>query len=164
MITGTAHTALVVREYEEAIEFYCGKLGFIVVEDTQLKNKRWIRLRAPGGAGSEILLSRAVDDKQRASIGNQTGGRVLFFFHTDDFDSDYERFRELGPRLSDSLCAKRNKTFAQARQSAGATRDRRWGEATLIGWTGGAFGFVHECAGQNAADAYLHLSGIGGGR
>jgi len=96
MITGTAHTALFVREYEEAIEFYCGKLGFIVVEDTQLKNKRWIRLRAPGGAGSEILLSRAVDDKQRASIGNQTGGRVLFFLHTDDFDSDYARFRASG--------------------------------------------------------------------
>ena len=53
-------------------------------------------IRAPGGAGSEILLSRAVDDKQRASIGNQTGGRVLFFLHTDDFDSDYARFRASG--------------------------------------------------------------------
>ena len=96
MIAGIAHTALVVREYEEAIDFYCGKLGFIVVEDAQLKNKRWIRLRAPGRKGSEILLSRAVDDKQRASIGNQTGGRVLFFLHTDDFDSDYARFRAAG--------------------------------------------------------------------
>ena len=96
MITGIAHTALVVREYEEAMEFYCGKLGFIVAEDTQLKNKRWIRLRAPGQKGSEILLSRAVDDKQRASIGNQTGGRVLFFLHTDDFDSDYATFRAAG--------------------------------------------------------------------
>src|SRR5438093_4694320 len=94
MITGTAHTALFVREYEEAIEFYCGKLGFIVVEDTHLKNKRWIRLKAPGGAGSEILLS--VDDKQRASVGNQTGGHVLFFLHTDDCDSDYARFRAAG--------------------------------------------------------------------
>ena len=96
MITGIAHTALVVRDYEEAIEFYCGKLGFIVVEDTELKNKRWIRLRAPGGKGSEILLSRAVDDKQRAAIGNQTGGRVLFFLNTDDFDSDYAKFRSAG--------------------------------------------------------------------
>src|SRR5438128_12681840 len=93
MITGTAHTALFVREYEEAIEFYCGKLGFIVVEDTQLKNKRWIRLRAPGGAGSEILLSRGVDDKQRASSGNQTGGRVLFFLHTGGCASDCARVR-----------------------------------------------------------------------
>ena len=96
MITAIAHTALIVRDYEEAMLFYCGKLGFIVVEDAQLKNKRWIRLRAPGRKGSEILLSRAVDDKQRASIGNQTGGRVLFFLHTDDFDSDYARFRAAG--------------------------------------------------------------------
>ena len=56
------------------MQFYCGKLGFTVVEDTQLKSKRWIRLKAPGGKGSEILLSRAVDEKQRSSIGNQTGG------------------------------------------------------------------------------------------
>ena len=96
MITGMVHAALVVREYEEAIAFYCGKLGFVVAEDTPLNNKRWIRLRAPGGQGSDILLSQAVDDKQRASIGNQTGGRVLFFFHTDNFDSDHERLRSLG--------------------------------------------------------------------
>src|SRR2546430_13186677 len=96
MITGIAHTALVVRENEEAMEFYCGRLGFIVVEDTQLKNKRWIRLKAPGQKGSEILLSRAVDDKQRASIGNQTGGRVLFSLHTDEFDSDHASFRAAG--------------------------------------------------------------------
>lgn len=96
MITGIVHTALIVRDYDEAMSFYCGKLGFIVVEDTQLTNKRWIRLRALGGKGSEILLSKAVDDKQRASVGNQTGGRVLFFLHTDDFDSDYARFRSSG--------------------------------------------------------------------
>src|SRR5215472_7693129 len=96
MIRGIAYTALVVREYQEAMEFYCGKLGFIVAEDTQLKNKRWIRLKAPGGDGSDILLSRAVDDKQRACIGNQTGGRVLFFFRTDDFDSDYAKLRAVG--------------------------------------------------------------------
>jgi len=96
MIKGIIHAALVVREYEEAIEFYCGKIGFVAVEDTQLKNKRWIRLKAPGGTGSEILLSRAVNDKQRACIGNQTGGRVLFFFHTDNFDSDYASFRSAG--------------------------------------------------------------------
>ena len=96
MITGIAHTALVVRDYEEAMEFYCGKLGFIVAEDTQLKDKRWIRLRAPHGQGSEIVLSRAVGEKQLASVGNQTGGRVLFFLHTDDFDSDYARLRSAG--------------------------------------------------------------------
>jgi catechol 2,3-dioxygenase-like lactoylglutathione lyase family enzyme len=94
MITGVAHTALLVREYDEAKKFYCGLLGFTVTEDTLLPTgKRWVRLRAPGGAGSEILLSRAVDDKQRAAVGNQTGGRVLFFLHTDDFNGDYELFR-----------------------------------------------------------------------
>jgi catechol 2,3-dioxygenase-like lactoylglutathione lyase family enzyme len=96
MITGIAQTALIVLEYEEAMEFYCGRLGFIVAEDTQLEKKRWIRLRAPGGKGSEILLSRAVDDKQRAAAGNQTGGRVLFFLHTDNFDADYARFKSSG--------------------------------------------------------------------
>ncbi|HEY2826069.1 MAG TPA: VOC family protein [Pirellulales bacterium] len=97
MITGIVHTALVVREYDEAKQFYCDKLGFIVTEDTLLPTgKRWVRLRAPGGNGSEILLSRAVDDQQRAAVGNQTGGRVLFFFHTDNFDSDYELFRSRG--------------------------------------------------------------------
>jgi catechol 2,3-dioxygenase-like lactoylglutathione lyase family enzyme len=96
MITGIAQAALIVREYEEAIEFYCGKLGFIVAEDSQLEKKRWIRLRAPGGKGSEILLSKAVDDKQRAAVGNQTGGRVLFFLHTDNFDADYASFKSSG--------------------------------------------------------------------
>jgi catechol 2,3-dioxygenase-like lactoylglutathione lyase family enzyme len=97
MIIGVVHTALLVREYEEAKHFYCNKLGFVVVEDTLLPSgKRWVRLKAPGGMGSEILLSRAVNDKQREAVGNQTGGRVLFFLHTDDFDSDYEAFRSMG--------------------------------------------------------------------
>jgi catechol 2,3-dioxygenase-like lactoylglutathione lyase family enzyme len=101
MIIGIAHTALLVRDYDEAIAFYCGKLGFIVVEDTQLTNKRWILLRAPGGKGSDVLLSKAVDERQRSSIGNQTGGRVLFFLHTDDFDADYERLRANGVEFTE---------------------------------------------------------------
>ena len=97
MILGVIHTALIVREYDEAKQFYCEKLGFSVVEDSpQPGGKRWVRLGAPGKRGSEILLSRAVDDKQRASIGNQTGGRVLFFLQTDDFDSDYRSLRAKG--------------------------------------------------------------------
>ena len=96
MITGIAHTALVVRDYEEAKDFYCGKLGFVVVEDTQLAKKRWVRIRPSGGHGSEILLSKAVDEDQAAAIGKQAGGRVLFFMHTDDFDADYDRLRSLG--------------------------------------------------------------------
>lgn len=96
MINEILHVPLIVREYQEAIDFYCGKLGFEIIEDTQLENKRWIRLKTPGGKGSEILLSRAADSKQRAAVGNQTGGRVLFFLGTSDFDSDYERFKADG--------------------------------------------------------------------
>lgn len=97
MIVAVAHTALVVDEYQRAMEFYCGKLGFIVVEDTPLSNgKRWVRLRAPGGGGAEILLSRAANEQQRAAIGNQTAGRVLFFLHTDDFEADYADLRSKG--------------------------------------------------------------------
>jgi catechol 2,3-dioxygenase-like lactoylglutathione lyase family enzyme len=96
MILGIAHTALVVRDYQEAIAFYCGKLGFTVAEDTQLPQKRWVRIKPPGKRGSEILLSKAVDEKQLAAVGNQAGGRVLFFFHTDDFDADYRRLVDLG--------------------------------------------------------------------
>lgn len=93
---GIIHTALVVRDYEEAKDFYCGKLGFVVVEDTQLAKKRWVRIRPPGAQGSEILLSKAVDERQAAAIGNQAGGRVLFFLHTDNFEADYAKFSSLG--------------------------------------------------------------------
>ncbi len=96
MILGIIHTALIVRDYDEAKLFYCEKLGFKVIEDTPLPNKRWVRIKAPGSMGSEILLSKAVNEKQRSSIGNQTGGRVLFFMYTDNFHSDYEKFRAMG--------------------------------------------------------------------
>ena len=102
MITGIIHTALIVDEYEKAKSFYCDILGFSVVEDTQLPTgKRWVRLKAPGGNGSEILLSKAVDEKQRAAIGNQTGGRVLFFLHTNNFDSDYKLFQSKGVQFTE---------------------------------------------------------------
>jgi catechol 2,3-dioxygenase-like lactoylglutathione lyase family enzyme len=96
MIIGIAHTALLVKDYDEAKAFYCGKLGFIVIEDTKLENKRWVRLGPPGRQGSEILLSRATDDHQKSIIGNQAGGRVLIFLHTNNFDYDYELFVSLG--------------------------------------------------------------------
>lgn len=95
MITGIAHTTLLVLEYDKAKQFYCEKLGFIVVEDTQLEKKRWVRLKAPGNQGSEILLSRADNEVQRKTVGNQTGGRVLFFLHTDDFAADFDRLRSM---------------------------------------------------------------------
>lgn len=102
MITGVAHVALLVREYDEALEFYCGTLGFVLIEDTQLpNNKRWVRLRAPGGAGSEILLSRATDDQQRSIVGNQAGGRVLFFLHTDDLKAESTRLSSRGVKFTE---------------------------------------------------------------
>ena len=86
-----AHIALLVRDYDEAIRFYCNKLHFTLVEDTRLgENKRWVMVRPPGSAGSCILLAKAVNDIQESRVGNQTGGRVFLFLHTDDFDRDYQ--------------------------------------------------------------------------
>jgi len=96
MIVGIAQIALLVKDYDEAIDFYCGKLGFFVIEDSKLEQKRWIRLSPPGRQGSELLLSKVVDEKQKVSVGNQAGGRVLFFLHTNDFTADYDKFKSLG--------------------------------------------------------------------
>jgi steroid delta-isomerase-like uncharacterized protein len=96
MIQAVAQTALLVRDYDEAKDFYCGKLGFELVEDTPLSAKRWVRIRAAGKQGSEILLSRAVDEEQQTLIGKQAGGRVLFFLHTDNLAVDYQTLRERG--------------------------------------------------------------------
>lgn len=102
MIVNVVHTALIVKEYDEAKDYYCDKLGFVVTEDTELPDgKRWVRLQAPGKGGSELLLSKAIDNRQRAAIGNQTGGRVLFFFHTNDFNADYELFRSKGVEFTE---------------------------------------------------------------
>jgi catechol 2,3-dioxygenase-like lactoylglutathione lyase family enzyme len=82
---------LVVREYDEAIEFFTKVLQFDVLEDSYVpeQNKRWVVL-APKGGSTSLLLARAANDPQRAAIGNQTGGRVAFFLNTDDFWRDYE--------------------------------------------------------------------------
>jgi len=101
MIIKIAQVSLVVRDYEEAKNFYCKKLGFLVAEETHLEKKSWIRLRAPGNQGTEIILSKAVDEMQRAAIGNQAGGRVLFFMETDNFNSDYEKLLEAGIEFSE---------------------------------------------------------------
>ena len=84
--------ALVVRDYDEAIAFYVGKLGFDLAEDTDLGDgKRWVRLTPPGATETSLLLARAVTPDQSARIGDQTGGRVFLFLHTDDFARDYNR-------------------------------------------------------------------------
>jgi catechol 2,3-dioxygenase-like lactoylglutathione lyase family enzyme len=91
-----AQFALVVRDYDEAIEFYTEKLGFELVEDTILSPvKRWVVIR-PVGSDCALLLAKAANDEQAARIGNQTGGRVFLFLHTDDFQRDYVRFTAYG--------------------------------------------------------------------
>lgn len=85
-----SHFAATVRDYDEAVAFYTGKLGFELVEDTDLGGgKRWVRVRPAGSTGAGILLAKAVNQKQLASVGNQTGGRVFIFIETDDFSRDY---------------------------------------------------------------------------
>jgi lactoylglutathione lyase len=90
------YVALVVREYDEAIAYYTGALGFELVEDTPLDGKRWVLVRPPAGGGTCLLLARAVNPDQASRIGNQTGGRVFLFLHTDDFWRDYEAMRSRG--------------------------------------------------------------------
>ena len=85
-----AHLALVVRDYDEAIAFYTRRLHFNLVEDTKLsETKRWVLVSPPGGQGCNLLLAKAANAKQQAVVGNQTGGRVFLFLHTDDFWRDY---------------------------------------------------------------------------
>src|SRR4051812_19243251 len=101
MITNLAQTALLVREYDEAKAFYCGKLGFTVVEDTLLPSgKRWVRLKVSGGQGTELLLSKAEGD-QREIIGHQAAGRVLFFLHTNDLEGDFKSLTALGVEFTE---------------------------------------------------------------
>ena len=90
--------SLVVRDYDEAIAFYRDKLGFRLVEDTDLpdEKKRWVVIEPPGEAGTRLLLARAVGEQQESRIGNQTGGRVFLFLMTDDFWRDYTAFQDRG--------------------------------------------------------------------
>ncbi|MFC0264573.1 VOC family protein [Fontibacter flavus] len=83
--------ALVVDDYDKAIQYYTKKLQFTLIEDTPLsETKRWVVVRPNGGNGASLLLAKAANENQKRSIGNQTGGRVFLFLHTDDFDRDYE--------------------------------------------------------------------------
>ena len=89
--------ALLVADYDEAIRFYVDKLGFDLLEDTPLREaKRWVRVAPPGGAGCQLLLAKAADDEQRSRVGNQTGGRVFLFWHTNDFWRDFDRISQHG--------------------------------------------------------------------
>jgi catechol 2,3-dioxygenase-like lactoylglutathione lyase family enzyme len=90
--------ALVVRDYDEALEFYVGKLGFCVVEDTLIaaQQKRWLVIEPPGSNGARLLLARAVGEAQTLRIGDQTGGRVFLFLYTDDFSRDFRALQAKG--------------------------------------------------------------------
>jgi catechol 2,3-dioxygenase-like lactoylglutathione lyase family enzyme len=91
-------TALVVRDYDEAIAFYVGTLGFTLVEDREVpeQQKRWVVVAPKGASESRLLLARAVGEEQSSRIGNQTGGRVFLFLNTDDFWRDYEAYKAKG--------------------------------------------------------------------
>ncbi len=88
---------VVVRDYDEAIAFYTRRLGFDVIEDTDLGDgKRWVRVRPRGSTASGILLARAKSPEEEAAIGRQAGGRVFVFLETDDFDRDYQAYVSRG--------------------------------------------------------------------
>jgi len=95
-----AHLTLVVRNYDEALAFFTQKLGFQLLEDTPLPdNKRWLLIAPPGSQGAALLLAEAATPEQSLTIGNQTGGRVFLFLHTDDFWRDYHAYQSRGVRF-----------------------------------------------------------------
>ncbi len=97
MIQQIAQIALVVGDYDEAIDFYTGKLNFTLVEDTVLsETKRWVKVAPPGSSGTQLLLAKAASDEQQSRVGNQTGGRVFLFLYTDDFWRDHQQMLEKG--------------------------------------------------------------------
>ena len=97
MKQSVGYVALVVRDYDEAIAFYTKVMRFELVEDTQLgAGKRWVLVAPPGSSGTRLLLARAATPEQESRIGNQTGGRVFLFLHTDDFWRDYRDLKSRG--------------------------------------------------------------------
>jgi catechol 2,3-dioxygenase-like lactoylglutathione lyase family enzyme len=90
--------SVVVRDYDEAISFYVGKLGFSLIEDTYLpaQAKRWVVVSPPGARESRILLARATNEHQVSRVGDQTGGRVFLFLYTDDFLRDFHAYKAKG--------------------------------------------------------------------
>ena len=98
-----AGISLVVNDYDEAIDFYTRKLSFTLLEDTRMSDtKRWVVIAPPGSTGCTLLLAKAANDAQKAVLGNQTGGRVFLFLHTDNFDRDYNQMQEAGIEFIES--------------------------------------------------------------
>jgi catechol 2,3-dioxygenase-like lactoylglutathione lyase family enzyme len=94
-------TAIVVSDYDEAIDFYVGLLGFDLVDDIDVpkQEKRWVVVAPPGSTESRLLLARAVGEDQSSRVGNQAGGRVFLFLYTDDFWRDYESYQAKGVKF-----------------------------------------------------------------
>ena len=92
------YVSVVVKDYDEAIKFYVDTLGFILIEDTfiEAQNKRWVLVAPPDSTETKLLLARAVGKEQSSRIGNQTGGRVFLFLHTDDFWRDFNTYKSKG--------------------------------------------------------------------
>ena len=98
-----AGISLVVNDYDEAIDFYTRKLSFTLLEDTRMSDtKRWVVIAPPGSTGCTLLLAKAANDAQKAVLGNQTGGRVFLFLHTDNFDRDYNQMQKAGIEIIES--------------------------------------------------------------
>ena len=97
MYNRIAHITLVVKDYDDALNFYIQKLDFILLEDTKIdETKRWVIIAPKGAKECCLLLAKASNEKQLTSVGNQTGGRVGFFLFTDDFRRDYDKLRNRG--------------------------------------------------------------------
>ena len=126
MTQSLAHIALVVQDYDEAIAFYVGTLGFELVEDTYQpeQDKRWVVVKPAGPGGCSIVLARAIDDRQRACVGDQAGGRVFLFLRTDDFWRDQsgltEKRRPVRASASGSGVWNRRRVRGSLRKSLGS--------------------------------------------
>ena len=103
MSPSIAHVTYLVRDYDEAIAFFTEKLNFTLLEDTLLSDKkRWVLVAPQGGNGSALLLAKADSPEQSQRIGNQTGGRVAFFLHTDDFQRDHQYMLSKGVQFAEA--------------------------------------------------------------
>ena len=103
MSQSITHLTLLVRNYDEALEFFTQKLGFHLLQDTPLPDKkRWLLVAPPNSRGAALLLAEAATPEQSLAIGNQTGGRVFLFLHTDDFWRDYKAYQSRGVRFLES--------------------------------------------------------------
>ena len=104
-----AHITLLVNDYDEAIDFYTGKLNFELIEDTRLsESKRWVLVRPKGTNSSSLLLAKADGEEQKSMVGNQSGGRVFLFLHTDDFERDFQNLKEKEVKI---ICAPKKEVY-----------------------------------------------------